>query len=154
MSFSSPRSLCSRARVWPFFLSVGLALSSIAYPAQPQDMIRNPSLPETSLNRSEAGLLFSLRAQRWADGQDVKVFVLPDDNKIHSGFLKKVLGLFPYQLRRVWDRQVFSGTGQAPITVSSEAEMIDRVSSTRGAIGYIGPSTTSDRVRVQEVAPK
>jgi hypothetical protein len=151
---SIQRRLCFTAQFSPLLCAAGLVLSSIGYPAQSQDMIRNPSLPATSLKRGEAVLLFSLRAQRWYDGQSVKVFVLPDDHPVHSSFSKKILGLFPYQLRRVWDRQVFSGTGQAPTIVYSEAEMIDRVSGTRGAIGYVGTSSISGNVSKQEVAPK
>ena len=36
-----------------------------------------------------------------------------------------------------WDRLVFSGTGQAPDTVTSTEEMLARVASTPGAIGYL-----------------
>ena len=64
---------------------------------------------------------------RWVER--VKVFVLADDHELHRAFAKQVLGLFPYQLRSIWDRQVFSGTGQAPIPVADEAEMLRVVGS-------------------------
>jgi hypothetical protein len=45
--------------------------------------------------------------------------------------------MYSYVLRRAWDRMVFTGTGFAPTVVQSEREMIERVRSTPGAIGYV-----------------
>ena len=58
---------------------------------------------------------------------------------------------FPYQLRSAWDRLVFSGTGQAPDTVSSPEEMLARVAGTPGAIGYLTKSKTDGRVNVLQI---
>lgn len=116
-----------------------------------QELIANKDLADKVLSRNEARLFFTLRLQRWGDDQTVKVFVLPDDHPVHREFSKTVLGLFPYQLRRVWDRQLFSGTGQAPIIVSSEQEMLQRVASTPNAIGYVEGVPGDSRVRVLEV---
>jgi hypothetical protein len=40
-------------------------------------------------------------------------------------------------MRSAWDRLVYSGTGQAPLEVSSEEEMRAKIASTPGAIGYL-----------------
>ena len=116
-----------------------------------QELIANKDLADKVLSRNEARLFFTLRLQRWGDDQAVKVFVLPDDHPVHREFAKTVLGLFPYQLRRVWDRQLFSGTGQAPIIVSSEQEMLRRVATTPNAIGYVAGAPVDGSVRVLEV---
>ncbi len=92
-----------------------------------------------------------MRLKNWPDGTLVKVFVLPDNHDLHSRFANEVLGLYPYQLRRVWDRQIFSGTGQAPITASSEQEILDRIAATPGAIGYTETLFDNPRIRVLEV---
>jgi hypothetical protein len=105
--------------------------------AAPQSLIANDGAPETELSQNQARLFFNLRLKSWPDGTPVRVFVLPDDHPLHRRFAKQVLGLYPYQLRRVWDRQIFSGTGQAPTMVSTEAEMREGVASTPGAIGYL-----------------
>ncbi len=111
-------------------------LGCIAGPINAQELIANMGLASSDLSRNEARLFFTMRLQNWFNDQPVKVFVLPDDNPLHGAFTKTILGLFPYQLRRVWDRQLFSGTGQVPVTVSNEDEMLRRVASTPGAIGY------------------
>lgn len=92
-----------------------------------------------------------MRLNQWPDGQGVKVFVLPDNHPLHKRVVKTVLGLYPYQLRRAWDRQLFSGTGQAPVVVSTEAELIDRVAKTPGALGYAASDSLNRSVRTVEV---
>ncbi len=103
------------------------------------------------MTQNEARLLFTLRLRQWAGKRQVQVFVLPDDDPLHVAFVKTVLGLFPYQLRRVWDRQVFAGTGQGPIELADEAEMIRRVATTPGAIGYARTRVRDSRIRTLEV---
>ncbi len=81
--------------------------------------------------------MFGMRQTSWADGTPVRVFVLPDKHPLHGEFCKEILNIYPYQLRQSWDRLIYSGTGQAPTEVLSEEEMLARVSSTPGAIGYV-----------------
>jgi ABC-type phosphate transport system substrate-binding protein len=102
-----------------------------------QQVVANADVTDTDISRNEARLFFTMRLQYWPNKRPVTVFVLPDDHPLHIAFAKTILGLFPYQLRRVWDRQLFSGTGQAPITVANEEEMLRRVATTPGAIGYL-----------------
>jgi hypothetical protein len=78
-----------------------------------------------------------MRLRTWSDGSPTTVFVLADSSPVHAEFSKTILDTFPYQLRRAWDRLVFSGTGQAPIEVKSVAEMRERILSTPGSVGYL-----------------
>lgn len=112
------------------------------YASQDILVIVNPELPVQSLSPQGIRAIFTMRWNTWEDGTPIKVYVLGDDHDVHARFSKYVIGVFPHQLRKAWDRLVFSGTGQSPIQVSNEEEMIIKISSTRGAIGYI----TSDKV--------
>jgi hypothetical protein len=114
-------------------------------------LIVHPGVGVDSLSQNEARLYFSMRLNQWPDGQGVKVFVLPDNHPIHERVVKAILGLYPYQLRRVWDRQLFSGTGQAPVVVSTESELLDRVARTPGAIGYAPSGNQGPSIRALEV---
>ncbi len=131
--------------------SVGAALCCVSLHAWPQDLIAHRDADVETLTRNEARLFFTMRLKNWPNGTLVKVFVLPDNNALHNRFSNEVLGLYPYQLRRVWDRQIFSGTGQAPTTVSSEQEMLDRVATTPGAIGYADGPIENPSIRLLEV---
>jgi ABC-type phosphate transport system substrate-binding protein len=59
--------------------------------------------------------------------------------------------MFPHQLRRAWDRLVYSGTGQAPVMVESEEEMREKVAASPGAIGYLSDAMIDQGVEVVKV---
>ncbi len=65
------------------------------------------------------------------------MFTLEDSHPLHKKFCKEQLHIFSHQLRRVWNRMVFSGTGLAPYVVKDEKEMLEKISSTPNSIGYI-----------------
>jgi hypothetical protein len=115
-------------------LALGLLLCA---PALAQDLIVNTGVADRSVSQSSVRAIFSMRLRQWQDGKAVKVFVLPDQNPVHVSFAKSRLNTFPHQLRRSWDLLVYSGSGHAPTVVESPAEMLQKVSSTAGAIGYL-----------------
>lgn len=123
------RQLCLKTL---FFLLV----SSWASVSISSDVIAHAGSSPLSLSVANIRHIFFMRVREWPDGTAIKVFVLNDSHDLHKEFSKKRLGVFPYKLRRLWDRNVFSGIGQAPKVVKNEAEMIYRVSNTAGAIGY------------------
>ena len=129
-----------------------MLILTLELPALPaQELIANPALPSAPVDRNQLRLYFTLRLKLWDNRIPLTVFVLPDDHPLHEQFAKSVLGLFPYQLRQVWDRQLFSGTGQAPITVNSEQDMIERVANTPGAIGYAASGVFHPQVQTLEI---
>ncbi len=109
------------------------------------------NIASDGLTRNELRAIFAMRRNTWGDGTPVQVFVLPDDNPVHRNFCKKILKIYPHQLRRIWDRNIFSGTGQAPIEVENLREMRDRLSETIGAIGYVTEDLIGDVVKRVEV---
>jgi hypothetical protein len=115
------------------------------------EVIANPDVAVSSVSQNALRAMFAMKLLQWPDGRPVRVFVLPDDNPLQRAFCKEKLDLYPYQLRQTWDRMVYSGTGQAPTEVGSEAEMLSRVARTPGAIGYVRNSRLNDAVRVLTV---
>ena len=113
-----------------------------------QQIIVNPAVTEQSLTLNGVRAIFFMRLTQWPnDGSSIKVFVLPDDAPLHIQFTKNRLNVFSRQLRRSWDRLVFSGTGQSPIVVENVEEMRERVANTPGAIGYVQEIKEDDTVR-------
>ena len=108
------------------------------------DVIVSPSLISTKFDRSLLRAVFTMRLRQWPDGSPIRVFVLPDHDPLSDQFYRERLGMYSYVLRRAWDRMVFTGTGLAPTVVQSEREMIERVRSTPGAIGYVGKRELSE----------
>ncbi len=102
------------------------------------EVIVNRSVAENHLDKgTDLRAIFSLRTRYWADGELIHIYVLPDNNSVHQAFVKHKLQMFPYQLRRTWNRIIYTGSGQAPITVYSVKEMLEKIKTTRNAIGYI-----------------
>ncbi|MGH8614955.1 MAG: hypothetical protein ACREYF_23775 [Gammaproteobacteria bacterium] len=95
-------------------------------------------LSNNPLSHEQLREIFFVRQSKWRDGTPIRVFVLRDDHPLHIRFAKEILGVYPYQLRSVWDRMLFAGTGVPPTVVDSTEEMRRRVEETRGSIGYLG----------------
>jgi hypothetical protein len=106
-------------------------------PAAGAEVIAHSSYPENAIARSLLRGVFGMRVRAWPDGTPVRVFVLEDASPVHEEFAKAVLQMYPWQLRHNWDRLLYSGTGQQPVTVTSEEELLRRVAETPGGIGYL-----------------
>lgn len=99
-----------------------------------------------SLDQKTLRAIFSMRLQSWKDGSKVHVFVLPDDDATHRQFVREILRMYPHQLRRSWDRAIYSGMGEAPQVVASEEEMTRRLIANPGSIGYLSEDPRDERL--------
>jgi ABC-type phosphate transport system substrate-binding protein len=124
---------------------------STAWATDLYEVVTNPGVTEKTVPKSSLRAIFGMRLHAWPDGTAIRVFVMPDDAPLHAAFAKEKLNVFPYQLRSAWDRLVYSGTGQAPDTVTSQEEMLAKVASTPGAIGYLAKSKIDGRVNVLQI---
>jgi hypothetical protein len=121
-------------RVYVAVLALGLPGWSAADPGVvPYTGARGNAI---SLTRGDLRDIFFARQTKWAKGNPIRVFVLPDRHPLHIRFSKEVLGVYPYQLRATWDRILFSGTGVPPTVVNTPEEIRERVDAMPGAIGY------------------
>lgn len=132
-----------------FVCLLGAVSSALA--DQEYDVIVHPDVIDKNLSVNTLRAIFGMRMQTWPDGTKIRVFVLPDEAPLHQKFSKGMLRVFPYQLRAAWDRLVFSGIGHAPISVASPEEMLEKVSSTPGAIGYLWKNNIHRGVDVLQV---
>jgi ABC-type phosphate transport system substrate-binding protein len=114
------------------------------------EVIVNPDHSKAPIDRNLLRAIFTMRLRQWPDGEPIQVFVMPDGSELSNQFCREQLGTFPYVMRATWDRIVFTGTGLAPTVVSSEQEMLERVRSTPGAVGYI---RSADRSELLPTAP-
>ena len=67
---------------------------------------------------------------------------------VQDDFLKSYLQKTSAQYNRYFRTLVFTGKGKAPRTFSTEAEVINYVSSTAGAIGYVSSETNTRSAKV------
>ena len=148
-----PRHCLLRIRAY-FLYALAVCLLGIEAEARANDqyeIVTNPGVREKALTVNSLRSIFSMHLKTWPDGTKIRVFVLSDDDQLHQSVSKEKLNVFPYQLRSTWDRLVFSGTGQAPIKVNSSEEMLAKVASTPGAIGYLWRANINENVNVLEI---
>ena len=113
-----------------------------------QSVIAHPDAKVENLTQTMIRSIFLMRTTEWEDGTQIVVMTLEASETLHIAFCKNVLGLFPYQLQQIWDRIIFTGTGQAPHYAKSADELKKLVATTPGAIGYIDREDTDGTVRV------
>lgn len=112
------------------------------------EIIVNHSVPETKYTVNDLRSIFAMQYQIWPNGKKIHVFVLSDDDPIHREFTKTKLNMFPHQFRRIWDRLIFSGTGQGPRQVGSMEEMIKKIMTTPNSIGYADYEPIDNKIRI------
>ena len=134
-----------------FLLVLLFSMAALSNGLSAAEIIVHRTSGQQELTLNVARLLFTMRLLHWPDGTRVRVFVLPDSDPLHREFAKQSLDLYPRQLRRVWDRHLFSGSGAVPVLVGSVEEMLKRVGETPGAIGYLPDGLATETVRVIHV---
>lgn len=128
-----------------------LSLLLLSLPGWAVEIIAHRGVAQNTLSVAAARAIFGMRQVQWADGTPIRVFVLPDSHPTHGGVCKERLNLFPYQLRQSWDRLVYSGMAQAPSEVASEEQLMNKVATTPGAIGYVRKVKPNDPVKIINV---
>jgi hypothetical protein len=133
------------------FLKVGIIIAIMSLSSvNAAEIVVNQTVPSKQYTLAEVRAVFMMRQQFWPNGERIKVFTLSDDASLHKDFVKNNLNMFPHQLRRIWDRMLYSGTGAIPVQLDSEQEMIDKIANTPYAIGYLNSRTDNEKIRLFE----
>jgi len=91
---------------------------------------------QNSVSASDLKQMFLGKKKSWANGDKV-VLVILKDGAAHDSFMSNRVGKSPSQFLSFWKKLVFTGKGVMPKQASSEAELLQIVASTKGAIGYV-----------------
>ena len=123
-----------------------LALSLIALNVQAVTMVVHPS-NANALNKKAFKKIFLGKSKKFPDGSKVTPIDLTGGDA-RAQFLESVVGKSESQLKAYWSKLIFTGKGQAPQSVDSDAEVIAFVSQNPNAIGYISDDAVNDSVKV------
>ncbi len=107
-------------------------------------VIANKSVTE-SINLSDVVNIYSLTQTKWSDGKKIVVFDNSTDIKdaFYSGIGKDLLSL-----KKVWLKKQLTGEAKAPETFGSDEDIIAKINSTPGAIGFVKSSSVSGKAKV------
>jgi ABC-type phosphate transport system substrate-binding protein len=134
----------------PFFggiLAVYLFLTAFSPIATATEIVVNKTVPASNYSTEDIRAIFTMKKTAWPNHKPIRVYTLPDNNPLHKDFVKNNLRMFAHQIRRIWDRITYSGTGAAPIELDSEQEMIEKVANTPDAIGYLNSVPDNENIR-------
>ena len=110
-------------------------------------VVAHTSAPVDQLDARALLDIYSLEETKWDDGSRIVLFDLKGKDDLKETFYT-YLGRRPSDMRRVWLRTILSGEGRSPTQVKSIEDLLDKVASTPGAIGYIPLALVNDRVKV------
>ena len=79
-------------------------------------------------------------------GEPVIVKDLKPKNEVKKIFYK-FLGKSPSRMKSIWMKKMLSGESDPPEAVKSEQEMVRKIASTPGAIGFVAQESASSAVK-------
>jgi hypothetical protein len=112
-------------------------------------VIANPSVTASAVSVDDLKSVFLETKMDLGSGHVVPV--LEKSGPAHEAFLKDCLGKSDAALSTYYRSLVFTGKGGLPKTLGSDADVIEYVAKTKGAIGYVGASAASGSVKTLEV---
>jgi ABC-type phosphate transport system substrate-binding protein len=135
-----------------FWVTVSIILSVPAAAAQEGFVIGHQAISQDNLSPNDVEQIFLGRKTRWSDNQDIH-FVVMKGGDVHEKFVKSYLSKTPSQFQAFWKMRIFTGQGRAPLSFDKPEDILDYVSSTPGAIGYIPASLPRENVKVVATLP-
>jgi ABC-type phosphate transport system substrate-binding protein len=126
-----------------------LALASLALAAAPAQaqvaVVAHPGVADASVEPADLVGIYSLDQTRWSDGAAVVPF---DASTAAQDAFYGAIGQSSGQMKKVWLRKKLSGEGQPPATLGSDAEVLAKVASTPGAVGFVSAAAVDGSVKV------
>ena len=110
-------------------------------------VIANKSVPDGSISNAKLQEVYSLKIKTRSNGQGIILFTLKNDNSTVEKFFSS-FGKSSSDMKKVWMKIQLTGEGTAPDALGSEDEILNKVASTPGAIGYIDAKKVNDKVKV------
>ena len=113
-------------------------------------IIANNSVATSEISRADLHDIFTGASSSIKGSGEVSP-VLLKASSAHEEFLNKYIGKSDAAFRAEWRSLLFSGQSTMPKTFDSDAEVVDYVARTRGAIGYIASSSPHSGVKALAV---
>ena len=99
-------------------------------------VIVNRSVPIKSADASTILDIYSLNAKEWPDGTPIIVVAMKGNENTAQKFFQ-FIGKRPLDMKKIWMRAQLSGESKAPIALNSDEDVVAKVASTLGAIGFV-----------------
>jgi hypothetical protein len=130
------------------FVAMALCISLQAH-ASDVKVIANNGVAASSVSTGDIKDVFLLDKDSLA-GSHVEP-VLAKGGPAHEAFLKEYLGKNDGALQAFYRSLVFTGKASMPKSLGTDAEVVAYVAKTKGAVGYVSSSASTDGVKTLQV---
>jgi ABC-type phosphate transport system substrate-binding protein len=132
---------------------LGPAVMALTIAASAQDivLIANKGVSVSQVTEAQVRDIFTGVRSRFGDGSRAVPVVLKG-GPVHEVFLRKHVGESPDEFRVRWRKAVFTGQGAMLKEFGSEADLLQYVSATPGAIGYVSRVLDGGAVKVLAIS--
>lgn len=110
-------------------------------------VIANPSVPVDTITNSELLDFYTRDIRFWNNKKPVIVFDLKPRGEVKEIFYD-FLGKSTSRMKSVWMKKMLSGEGDPPEALDTETDMLKKVSSTPGSIGFVKQSIVNQSVKI------
>ena len=108
-------------------------------------VISNKSVNE-SVNQATLANIYTMVYTKFSSGS--KVVVIDNNESSIRGKFYSYIGKDPNSVKKEWLKKQLTGEGKAPETLNSDEEVVNKVASTPGAIGYVKSESVNKNVKV------
>ena len=103
-------------------------------------------MPVDEIKKSQLLDFYTGDIRSWSNSESVVVFDLKPKGEVKDTFYK-FLGKSTSRMKSIWLKKVLSGEWDPPKSLKSEEEMLKKIASTPGAIGFVSQSQVSEDVK-------
>ncbi len=135
--------------IFLLFIAMTFIFAPNALYAQPETIyvFANMNVQDSVLSQADIQSIYLGKKDKWTNNQGIN-FTALGNGTCHDAFIRKFVGRTPFQFQNYWKKQIFTGKGQPPRAFDSDAEVVDYVSRTSGAIGFSCTPPDSSKVKV------
>ena len=128
-------------------LALFLVLLGLGVAAHAQDaaFVVNKDTKVASLTAEDVRNILLGTQIRFDDGTVVRL-VIQTGGAVHEAVVRNFTRRSTDQFEKYWKKQVFTGKGIMPVQCASDAEVLDYVAKTPGAIGYVAKTSVTPAV--------
>jgi len=128
-------------------LAVLVGFAVIAGAGSEFRIVANLKVPATTLSRSDLARVFMKTTATWSDGTPIVPVDQDRTSAVRDVFSRAIHNLDPDAVAARWQTLVFAGRGVPPTVKKSDAEVLELVRSTPGAIGYVSADAALQGVK-------
>lgn len=110
-------------------------------------VIAHKDVPLDSLSKAQLTDFYSCELKMWEKNLPVVVVDMRLQSGVKDAFYK-FLGMTASRMKSIWLKKMLMGEGVEPLVVKSEEEMLKKVASTPGALGFVDASTATNEVKI------